>query len=415
MYNCSWITIISITISGCIFVSAPRIIQARRSRKYQQFENKSDHELALKFPIHPLSLSGEAKIQRSMADLLTDPHNEAITAQNKYHANISRSAASLLIAGCATALTACPLESLRSIEWLAGITSERCIHNFHVTLSIIDFLALFALLVLYYGATVANRDWLTRRSKVELLRQYEFLKLMFPATMLKSASPDVTSQFFAESNAIEAALTGKGPDELSASIRSIWTERSTNLSTSTMTLDDIKPDSLHLYLVKRLRRQLGWFLDSLERLRALDERRLTRVKRLYWVVLCLAFTKFGVTLFHTEASSGRVSLGDAILVFQVLVLPALLILTAWSAVETAHFLSQNSRSLFHRYQSQVNRISHFIDELQYSVDFTTLGSSSVDFDKPKIKGIIIEFEHLMIEELIDWVHISSHDRMDISA
>jgi hypothetical protein len=95
--------------------------------------------------------------------------------------------------------------------------------------------------------------------------------------------------------------------------------------------------------------------------------------------------------------------------------PLLLIIIGWSAAETAYYFNQNSRSLMHRYNTQQGRISKWFKALSTVVPFTELSARPLD-SKPssEIRDLVLQFEDLMVDELIDWLHISRHDVIEIA-
>jgi len=87
--------------------------------------------------------------------------------------------------------------------------------------------------------------------------------------------------------------------------------------------------------------------------------------------------------------------------------PALFIIAGLSAAEAAFYLSQNARSLIHCYRMQQRRIVRWFENMRASM--TTERAS-----KNEIRALILEFEDLMVEELIDWYQISGHDVLELA-
>jgi hypothetical protein len=86
-----------------------------------------------------------------------------------------------------------------------------------------------------------------------------------------------------------------------------------------------------------------------------------------------------------------------------------------SAAMTAYYINQNSRSLIHRYNTQQRFITAWLVAFNQRWDFATLPSLTVDpVAKNDMRAQILRFEDLMIEELIDWIHITSHDAIELA-
>jgi hypothetical protein len=75
---------------------------------------------------------------------------------------------------------------------------------------------------------------------------------------------------------------------------------------------------------------------------------------------------------------------------------ALLTMTILSAAATARHFNRNDRSVFHRYVLQDRSISNWLKSLQPS---TAIGESQITY--------LLDFESIMVDELIGWIHITS--------
>ena len=122
---------------------------------------------------------------------------------------------------------------------------------------------------------------------------------------------------------------------------------------------------------------------------------------LYWITAGLAVTK--LVLFACARHS------------PAYLLPLLLIITGMSAAMTAYYINQNSRSLVHRYNTQQRFITGWLMRFNERWNFTSLPSLTIDAAaKNDMRAEILHFEDLMIEELIDWIHITSHDAIELA-
>ena len=101
--------------------------------------------------------------------------------------------------------------------------------------------------------------------------------------------------------------------------------------------------------------------------------------------------------------------------WQQYLVPLLLIVTGMSATMTAYYINQNSRSLIHRYNTQERFIAAWLVAFNERWKFGSLPSLPIDsVAKNAIRDQILNFENMMIEELIDWVHITSHDAIELA-
>jgi hypothetical protein len=81
---------------------------------------------------------------------------------------------------------------------------------------------------------------------------------------------------------------------------------------------------------------------------------------------------------------------------------------------TAYYINQNARSLIHRYYTQERRIESWLVEFNRRWSFDRLQAQPLDeTGKAAVRAHILNFEGLMIEELVDWVHITTHDAIEL--
>lgn len=160
-------------------------------------------------------------------------------------------------------------------------------------------------------------------------------------------------------------------------------------------------DASVVYLRRRVRRQLGWFADSKARLEHIAERRGIILLSLYFVAVTLSVVKL-LWFLSTDHSPSYL-------------LQFLLVLTGMAGAMTAYYINQNARSLIHRYNTQQRRIAEWLNDFDKRWSFTDLPSRTMEVsDKAEMRIRVLEFEDLMIEELIDWVHITSHDAIELA-
>jgi hypothetical protein len=168
-----------------------------------------------------------------------------------------------------------------------------------------------------------------------------------------------------------------------------------------LTEADLTADAVLVYLERRVRRQLGWFTDSKARLEHTAERRKGVLLVLYVLTVAIALFKHVSFLYGQH--------------WHAYLLPLLLVVTGLSAAMTAYYINQNSRSLIHRYNAQQRFITAWLRTFNQSWKFADLPSLTMDTAaKNAMRVQILRFEDMMIEELIDWTHITSHDAIELA-
>ena len=90
-----------------------------------------------------------------------------------------------------------------------------------------------------------------------------------------------------------------------------------------------------------------------------------------------------------------------------------LCITTASVVITSIYLSRNDRSIFHRYAEQERHVTNWIDGFLSALRSSFETSSASKHPNVDIAGEVLRFENIMIEEHMDWVHISSGDVLEL--
>jgi hypothetical protein len=287
--------------------------------------------------------------------------------------------------------------TLRPEDWPAWLDRS----SLELLLNWIDTIAiLFVLILFFYGRRVC-RPWIAGRVGAELLRQYQFLGVVFPGAISPAPADDLKTQFDIEADLVTKRVQDGSITDIAARIERFWSARRASIESRTLTEADFTADALLVYLRRRALRQLGWFSDSKARLECIAERRNIVLLSLYCITALLAVIKHVLFLYggHSPAY----------------LLPLLLIVTGLSATMTAYYINQNSRSLIHRYNTQQRFIAGWLATFNERWNFASLPSLTIDVAaKNDIRAQILRFEDLMIEELIDWSHITSHDAIELA-
>jgi hypothetical protein len=372
---------------------AVRVTGAIRKHDYRHFEDKSSDAIAKQFPIPAIDPSPAEERRRSLSPLLDRVHQGANDAQTSYHNAIVRSAGCLALAFSALAVGTLPPQfwSLKApFDW----------QSLELLLSWVEVIGLFCVLLMFCHGSIARRPWIKRRVGAELLRQYQILSIVFPNAISTAPAGDLKAQFDAEADLV-ARCVQKGPmKDVVARIEAFWKTRRATIEGHALTDGDLTVDAVLGYLQRRARRQLGWFTDSKARLEHIAERRTIVLVSLYCVAIGLAVAKHVLFLHDNEISA--------------CLRPPLLIVTGISAAMTAYYINQNSRSLIHRYNTQQRIAAHWLTAFEGRWGFATLPLAIINpSTKNDIRGQILLFEDLMIDEAIDWVHITSHDAIEL--
>ena len=383
--------LIAIGITFFAMELATAAIAAMRRRSFRHFEKSSEDAIHHEFPIPKLDGSQVAEHSDVLSSLVRECHNEAVEAQTVYHKAVIRSVACLVVAFLALVLGMLPRQSWDGLT-VDYETSE------HV-LCWLDAITILFVLALFVHARAASARWLKARATSELLRQYHFLGLIFPDSIVNVS--EVKSQFKREADAVRNRIDDGGVSDLILRIEDFWSKRKKLIENRILTDRDVSSDALLFYLRKRPLRQLGWFADSQARLEHIAEQRNAILMSLYCVSALLAVVKL-VLLLHSSHTPAYL-------------LPLLLVTTGMSAAMTAYYINQNARSLIHRYNTQRRRIAMWLKALDNRWNLISLASRNFDArEKAEIRARLLEFEDLMVEELADSIHITSSDAIELA-
>ena len=387
---------IALAITFAAMQGAVALTGAIRRRDYRLFEDRTRDSFARQFPIPTLDKSPAEDRRKALARFLDKIHQAANAAQTRYHNAVVRSAGCLVVAFIALTLGTLPQEDWQLIDRL--LVNDQRVEQ---VLTWLDAIAILFVLIVFLFAGNANRRWIAARVGTELLRQYQFLNVVFPRVSSEQHADEGESQFDLEADAIKARVQEGSISDIIPRIERFWSERKASIENRAIEESDIPPDALLVYLQRRVWRELGWFADSKARLEHIAERRRIVLLSLYGVAAAVAVVK--LLLFLCSGHSPAY-----LLLF-------LLVITGMSGAMTAYYINQNARSLIHRYNTQQRRIAECLKEFNKRWNFADLPSLNTDAAaKAEIRARILQFEDLMVEELIDWTHITSQDAMELA-
>jgi hypothetical protein len=238
------------------------------------------------------------------------------------------------------------------------------------------------------------------RVGTELLRQFQIINMVFPDAAAASSATHLKVCFEVEAAKVKTLVQDGPITDIIVRIEKFWIDRRGSIQEAVLSPADLTGDALLAYLWRRARRQLGWFIDSKSRLEHIAKRRTIALITLYCAAILFALGKHVLLVAGIHASTCLV--------------PPLLIATGMSAAMTAYYINQNSRSLVHRYNTQQRTARRWLQVYSTRWNNDTLAETLSLAIKKDIRAEILRFEDFMIEELVDWVHITSHDAIELA-
>jgi len=275
--------------------------------------------------------------------------------------------------------------------------------------AMIDMVAIVFVLLYWWRSKVANQRWVSIRIQAELMRQWRKIKRLELSDSERIKSFDsavaaiITDVLQPQSKFKKWLGLGPTSEELEKRIDDYWGDLRTNIQKAA---EKKAPNEWLIrasrYVNDRPKKQLAWFDMRQKQLVGAGKSRGTKMIFLYVISLFFAFGNLIVahnliTAFGLPSSI--ISWTDIWLTSDVLAL-CLLATTAISAAMTYWFISRNERSLKHRYKTQKRMIEKSILKMELAIKRNDVG---------ELCEQILEFEDLMIDEMVDWVHITSHD------
>lgn len=321
-------------------------------------------------------------------DWLEKYHERAITLKNLYYELIGRCG---VILSFTFILTAMNLTILRSNDYLDKYISTA------------EFLAIFYVLIHWWRAQQANQKWILKRIHSELLRQWRHLGIAFswPEEEIAVAYPAACRRIEVEillprSRFWQWLGLGLTSNDLEKRIHKYWDNFSEELKAKALTQTrDNCSDNISYYIYARPVKQLGWY--------RMRKQQLFRAEHWRGILMIVLFL---LTLLLTSANVYLAHRFTAISKFSDWLNLCLLMMTALSAMLTYWYLSRNERSMRHRYATQTREIEGWLKK--------ATGSFS-NCRTAQLYEELLGFETVMLSELIDWIHATSHDSVELGA
>jgi hypothetical protein len=387
--------IAAIVVTLAATEAAVLVAGALRSRDYHRFENRNASIISDKFPLPNADLPALEIRRKSLSSALDEVYKAAGDAQTRYFNNVVRSAACLVLAFLCLAIGAFLAQRGAPPSAPSNAAAPELV------LSWIETIAIIAVLLLYWRGRAASTPWIRKRTEAEFLRQFQILSVIFPSGFSIKPDDDLINHFLTEKTRISNDVLRGDLSEIAARVQRFWTARMNSIKAAALTDADVTPEGILLYVRKRAVRQLGWFMDSAQRLEHITKRRGLFLVGLYCLAAALALIKHILALCHGAPPPHLAAM--------------LLIVTGLSAAMTAYYVNQNSRSLIHRYNTQRRFIEDWLRNFNDSMPFSTLNHHPMDAaSKASARIEILRFEEIMIGELVDWISITTHDSIELA-
>jgi len=404
---------IAVFLVGVVSIVFPRLARYTRARDFELARMRADAEVretAARFHVPdatPID-SAAVKIFRAQQGRVRRVHDQAREAQEIYRDRVVRCVASLWLAIIATALSATVFHDAKELKpYVAALDLVAMLWVFHQ----------------WWSALAENYRWAALRIKAELLRQENFLTAVFaPANADVPSDADIDRRFAEREKEMDETVIAPKPMRFRAwlrslvrtkadspstekALRSYWGRRRAYLAPNEDGAASFAPNDLLQYIHSRPLDQFRWFRRARYRLRRSGQRRAALLACLFVTAILLAAVKMAFT--HVDEASVQASTLGNLLSFAVFAI------TASSAALTSLYLGRNDRSLLHRYAAQERRIEDWLGGFLPKVPgIGTLLAAPVS--RSSLTEDVLSFEDLMIDELVDWLHISQHDTIELA-
>jgi hypothetical protein len=329
--------------------------------------------------------------------------DKAVRLQSRYHSCVARCIGVLSVGVVIICLS---IIVYRDVDWL-----EKFATNF-------DLIATLYALFFFFGARIANEGFVITRSFVETLRAWTHLAIVFPLergidviSAYQARKKEVAARYWEKKGVLPpkdaATDASRRPDKretlIYRRVEECWTEihgecRAVGLRSP--------PSSAQIgfYLKTRPLEQLAFFIMAQGRIYAGQRSREWLMTVLYIASVVLAVLK-ALTVFQAELPTAVAAHVELLSVAPVDWLStALLVVMVLSAAATNAYVSRNERSLLHSYHAQERRIKKWFE------DFAAAAGTGGGRYAP---ATMLAFEDIMLNDLLDFIHITSRDVIEV--
>ncbi len=329
-------------------------------------------------------------------------HDLAGRLQRRYHTSVVQCVSVLGVGFIITCISSIAVRDSETLEHFAAQY---------------DLVATVYALAWFIAARVINRRFVGQRSLTEILRAWLHLAILFPLERSKTVEtalqttaselrlmleevPDVSAEKMTRPAAGHA---GESDGPIYSRVEAYWRRLESECWSlrfrSALTLADFG-----FYLKERPLEQLAYFTKAQERLHEGQQRRESLMLGLYIASVVLAAVKI-VNVFKEDLPS-KVSFAGHIVSMVPIdwISTALLGLLILSAGVTTALISRNERSLLHSYHAQERRVRRWLD--------SALSQASASVCVLDV-GLVVGFEDIMFNELLDFVDITLRDVIEV--
>jgi hypothetical protein len=386
---------ISVTAVGEGYAHVDRRSRRLRRLRAKQLPRSDAPVELLREDVRPTALLAAASEPgwfKACQDDLTMEDREAGKLQTRYHGSVARCIAVLTVGAILVCVSA--------IIVRGEPTLEKFVANF-------DLLATIYALSFFIVARISNRVFVAHRSFIETLRAWIHLALIFP---LERPASTVTEAYPA-TKAAASARVRKDPKRpardadraqdhgdrevpIYKRVERYWTDLQTTCRNSGLRQPSTAAD-LGFYLKARPLEQLNYFVIAQWRIHEGQKWREGAILVLYASSVILAVLKT-LHVFGPDFPTLQFATWLPVDVIAA----ALLAVMVLSAAATSSLISRNERSLLHSYHAQERRIRKWFEM------FAVISGSA---DKKQLVETILSFEDIMLNDLLDFIHITSRD------
>ena len=271
----------------------------------------------------------------------------------------------------------------------------------------------------FIAARYANRAFVIKRSFIETLRAWIHLALVFPLersgdvfAAYQARKQEIAKRFWGRTRAAPqeaAADTNNRPDKHEAAIykrvEGCWTEMHRECRAAGLRQQPSSPADVGFYLKERPLEQLKFFITAQGRIHDGQRSREGLMAVLYFASVVLAMLK-ALNVFRSDLPAPIFApIEFATLVPVDWISTALLVVMVLSAAATNAFISRNERSLLHSYHAQERRIKKWFESFAVTAGGAASGQQALD--------TVLAFEEIMLNELLDFIHITSRDVIEV--
>jgi hypothetical protein len=378
--------------TGAAFISAPIIafsvargFLAWREAEYRKAGKVEPPEFASPWTsLKAQRTPDEFSLDKAAKNLFMKDHEEANVAQTRAVRHLAE-AGSLLFAAFVCFAFAVTL-----------MKDNEQAHTFAAAFEA----AAFMLVVLHFGAGKTQRlRWLAKRTQVEFLRVWHAVE--FPLTGLR----DSTLQRSFDD--VRAEVVGAISDGFDPRVTALAYGKRyiAEIKARIVAMPALPREAVLYYVERRPIRQARWFQSAQYRLEGGHKTRGIVLFWLFVLAIVCAVGKFLLIAFADDA--GIFPHGLEFL---------LLLAIGASSATTALMVGQNGRSLSHQYRRQLRDIERWLSANTWLLQRASASTAPLTGDdKDKFAKAVEEFELLMLHELLDWIHATEEDSMELSA